>query len=128
MPTRRQEKIARQIKEIVSDAITNRLSDPRIEGFVSVTRIEMPSKLRVADVYLTIFNVSEKGAAKTLAAIKSARGRLQAMVADGLASRYCPHLNFHIDEGFKKTLDTMNIIDDISKEFEEKDSIDRDEE
>jgi len=126
MPTRRQEKIARQIKEIVSDAITNHLNDPRVEGFISVTRIEMPSKLRIADVYLTIFNVSEKGASKTLNAIKSARGRLQAMLAERLASRYCPHLNFHLDEGFKKTLDTMNIIDDISKELEEKDSIDQD--
>ena len=126
MPTRRQEKVARQIKEIISDAITNRLNDPRIEGFISVTRIEMPSKLRVADVYLTIFNVSEKGVSKTLAAINSARGRLQAMLADQLQIRHCPRLNVYLDEGFKKTLGTMNIIDDISKELEEKDSIDRD--
>ena len=128
MPTRRQEKIARQIKEIVSDCLTNHLNDPRIEGFISVTRIEMPSKLRVADVYLTIFNVSEKGVSKTLKAINSARGRLQSMLADRLASRYCPHLNFHLDEGFKKTLGTMNIIDDISRELEEKDSFDQEDE
>ena len=124
MPSRRQEKVARQIKEIVSDSIANHLSDPRIEGFISVTKVEMPSGLRIADVYLTIFNVSGSAMSKTFEAVKSSRGRIQSMLADRLASRYCPHLNFHLDEGFKKTLDTMSIIDEISKETSEKDSVD----
>ena len=55
MPTRRQEKVARVVKETVSDAIANHLNDPRIEGFVSVTRVEMAADLRNADVFLSIF-------------------------------------------------------------------------
>ena len=55
MPTRRQEKVARVIREVVSDAIANHLSDPRITGFVSVTRVEVMADMRSADVYLSIF-------------------------------------------------------------------------
>ncbi len=55
MATRRQEKVARVVKEAVSDAIAHRLSDPRIEGFVSVTRVEMSPDLRNANVFLSIF-------------------------------------------------------------------------
>jgi len=47
MVTRRQEKVARVVKEAVSDAITHHLSDPRIEGFVSVTRVDMAADYRV---------------------------------------------------------------------------------
>ena len=55
MPSRRQERFIRVIKEVVSDAITRHLSDPRIEGLVSVTRVETTPDLRKADVYLSIF-------------------------------------------------------------------------
>ncbi len=55
MPTRRQEKVARLVKESVSDTITNHLGDPRITGFISVTRVEMAPDLRSGDVYLSIF-------------------------------------------------------------------------
>ncbi|GAI20677.1 unnamed protein product, partial [marine sediment metagenome] len=43
------------VKEGVSDAITHHLSDPRIEGFVSVTRVDMATDLRNADIYVSIF-------------------------------------------------------------------------
>ena len=50
MVTRRQEKVARVVKEAVSDAIAHHLNDPRIGGFVSVTRVEMAPDLRNAEV------------------------------------------------------------------------------
>jgi ribosome-binding factor A len=59
MATRRQEKVARVVKEVVSDAIANHLNDPRIEGFVSVTRVDMSADLRSADVYLSIFSATK---------------------------------------------------------------------
>jgi len=50
MPPRRQEKAARGIRDVVSDAIANHLNDPRITGFVSVTRVEVMADMRSADV------------------------------------------------------------------------------
>jgi len=55
MPSRRQEKVARVVKEVVSEAVANHLSDPRITGFVSITKVEMTPDLRNADVHLSIF-------------------------------------------------------------------------
>ena len=40
MLPRRLEMIGRTIRDTVSDAIQNRLSDPRIQGMISVTRVE----------------------------------------------------------------------------------------
>jgi len=121
MATRRQEKIARAVKEGVSDAIAHHLSDPRIEGFVSVTRVEMAVDLRNADVYISIFGSDEPAQNKTFAAITHAKSRIQSLVAGKLQSKFCPVLHFYLDEKFKKTLETMKLIDQAVSELEKDD-------
>lgn len=125
MPTRRQEKVARIIKEAVSDAIANHLSDPRIAGFVTVTRVDIAPDMRRADVFLSIFGQDEKAQNKTFAAIEHARSRIQSILAQRIQSKFCPVLRLHRDDKFKKTLETMRLIDKIAKELKQKDSIDR---
>ncbi|MFB0555075.1 MAG: 30S ribosome-binding factor RbfA [Phycisphaerae bacterium] len=122
MATRRQEKVARVVKEGVSDAIAHHLSDPRIEGFVSVTRVEMAADLRNADVYVSIFGKDESSQNKTFAAITHAKSRIQSLVAGKLQSKFCPVLHFYSDEKFKKTLETMKLIDQAVSELEKEDA------
>ena len=116
MPTRRQEKVARVVKEAVSDAVANYLGDPRICGFVSVTRVEMSADLRNADVYLSIFGEEESGQNKTFTAITHARTRIQGLLGSRIKSKFCPVLHFHRDEKFKKTMDIINLIDKTMNE------------
>jgi ribosome-binding factor A len=125
MPTRRQEKIARVVREAVSDAITNHLSDPRIESFVSVTKVDVSADMRIADVYLSMFGGTETAQKKTFIAILHAKRRIQMVVAEYCKSRFCPVINLHNDEGFKKTIETMKLIDELASEFKDKDSIDQ---
>ncbi|MHC4264366.1 MAG: 30S ribosome-binding factor RbfA [Planctomycetota bacterium] len=128
MTTRRQERVARIVKEVICDAIVNRLSDPRLQAFVSVTRVEMASDLRNADVYLSIFEKEETVKKKTLAAIIHARSRIQSLLAQNLQSKFCPILHFYEDEKFKKTMETMNLINQVTQELEEKEDKDTSEE
>ncbi|HEX41571.1 MAG TPA: 30S ribosome-binding factor RbfA [Phycisphaerales bacterium] len=111
MPSRRQEKVARIVKEGVCDTITNHLSDPRIQGLVSVTRVEVSPDLRNAYVFLSIFAAEEKAQALTFLAIRHARRRIQSLLAPRIQSKFCPVLHFEMDEQFKKTLETMRLID-----------------
>jgi len=125
MPTRRQEKIARVVREAVSDAIANHLSDPRIESFVSVTKVDVSADMRIADVYLSTFGGTETAQNKTFTAILHAKSRIQSILAEHSQSRFCPVINLHKDENFKKTLETMKLIDDLAAEFKDEDSIDQ---
>ncbi|UCC21990.1 MAG: 30S ribosome-binding factor RbfA [Planctomycetota bacterium] len=125
MATRRQEKAARVTREVVSDAIANHLNDPRIEGFVSVTRVEMAADLRSAYVYVSIFGRDEAAQNKTFAAIEHARSRIQSLLAGRLQCKFCPVLHFRRDEEFKKTLETMRLIDQAASEWKQKDSVDQ---
>jgi len=122
MPTRRQEKVARVIREVVSDVIANHLSDPRITGFVSVTRVEVVPDMRSADVYLSLFASDEGAQDLTFTAITHARTRIQSFLADALDSKFCPVLRFHKDEQFRKTLEVMKLIDQVASERQNKDT------
>jgi ribosome-binding factor A len=117
MPTRRQEKVARVVKQAVSDAIANHLGDPRIEGLVSVTRVDMTADLRKADVYVSILADNPKAEDKTFHAIHHATHRIQSLVADAVHSKFCPVLHIHKDDKFKKTLEIMNLIDQAASEY-----------
>ena len=117
MATRRQEKVARVVKETISDVITQHLSDPRIEGLVSVTRVEMTPDLRNADVYLSI--MGSRSEEMTFEAIQHARHRIQSYVGDAVQSKFCPVLHFRRDEKFKKTLEVMQVIEQARAEYEQ---------
>jgi ribosome-binding factor A len=121
MATRRQEKVARIVKEGVSDAIAHHLSDPRIEGFISVTRVELTPDLRNANVYISVFGKDLASQNRTFEAIIHARSRIQALLAGRIQSKFCPVLHFYTDEKFKKTLETMELIDKAAKEIRQHD-------
>ena len=124
MPTRRQAKVSRVVKEAVSEAILSHLSDPRIEGIVSVTSVELSPDLRRADVYLSILGKDESSSKKTYIAINHARSKIQRFLGDRIQSKFCPVLRFHRDENLQKTLETMRLIEQATNELKAKYSID----
>jgi len=109
--------MSRTIKEAVSDAIMNHLSDPRIEGFVSVTKVDVSLNLKTADIYLSIFGGDDKSQKKTFIAIKHATPKIQSILAGRLTCRFCPSLHFQMDETLKKTMETLKIINKVASEY-----------
>ena len=119
MSTRRQERVSRVIRDVVSDAIRNHLSDPRIEGLVTVTHVDMSPDLRHAEVFISILGTDQKSQLLTLEALTSGRKYVQTLVGNKLPMKFCPMLHFQLDEHFKKTLDIMNLIEEVAKEYKE---------
>lgn len=114
MKSRRQEKVARVVKEAVSDCLANHLSDPRIEGLVSVTKVDVATDMRSAVVYISVLGKDEASQNKTFNAIAHASRRIQSFLAHRMESKFCPVLHFNYDENFKKTLETIRIIDQLN--------------
>ena len=120
-PTRRQQKIKRIIKEAVSDIIQNRLSDPRIEGFVTVTEVDVSPDIRNADIYLSVMAADETTEKLTLIAVQHATKHIRSMLAERMTTRFVPELRLHKDEKIKKTIDTLRIIEEAAQEYRVKD-------
>lgn len=108
----RNKRLAGLVREVVSDCIMNRLSDPRISRFTSVTRVEMSHDLLVAKVCVSVMG-SAGEATTTMKGLDSARGMIQTRVARQLDIRQCPELRFELDVGLKiaaATLDELNQL------------------
>jgi ribosome-binding factor A len=111
MKSFRPDKVASVIREIVSTMIVEKLQDPRISRFTSVTRVEVSGDLQHAKVYFSVMGrpADERG---TLRGLNHARGRIQRAVAAGITARTCPQLVFEVDESLKRAQEIIRVIDE----------------
>jgi ribosome-binding factor A len=111
----RVQRVASIIRETVGHAISERLSDPRISRFTSVTRVSVSADLQTAEVYISVMgDESEEG--RTMKGLTSARGLIQSLVAGRLDIRRCPVIRFHLDPGIKKGVAIVQELDRLSAE------------
>jgi ribosome-binding factor A len=108
MSSRRALKAAEAIREVVSMAILVDIKDPRVQD-VTVTRVEMASDMRSAKIYVSVMG-DEKKQTLSLRGLESSAGFLQAKVAKRIDTRYTPRLSFVVDQGVKKSLEVLRIL------------------
>lgn len=122
MSSHRLEKVARVIRESVSDTLLTRLHDPRIQGLVTVTDIDVSPDLKQAVVHLSIIGVDEKAQRLTMTAIRHAAGVIQAALGKAMTSRFVPHLRFEEDTRTAKTLETLRLIEEAGRQRQEREA------
>jgi ribosome-binding factor A len=107
-PSRRVAKASQAIREVVSTTILLGLRDPRIKN-VTVLSAEAAPDLRTAKVYVSVMG-DAKDEALTLKGLESARGYLQAKIADRLQTKNTPVLTFVIDRAVKKSIEASRAL------------------
>lgn len=111
MSSRRHARMAQAIRESVSSAILFELKDPRVQQ-VTVVGVEVGADLRSAKVFVSILGDS-KTQSLSIHGLRSARGFLQSRIADRLSTRYTPVLEFVIDDGVKRSIETAELLREI---------------
>jgi ribosome-binding factor A len=96
MAGQRMRRVDEAVREVLSDALSGDLKDPRI-GFVTVTDVKTSPDLRHARVYVSVLGTSTERDA-TLAGLRSAHGLLQRRVAVELRLKRTPTLEFQYDD------------------------------
>jgi ribosome-binding factor A len=108
MSHRRTAKVAQAIRQVVSTAILTELRDPRVKK-VTVLNVEVPPDLRSAKVYVSVMGEEREGYL-VLRGLQSARGFLQSRIADEIDLRWTPILEFVLDSGVKKSIETSKML------------------
>jgi ribosome-binding factor A len=111
MASRRTAKVAEAVREQVSTTILFGLKDPRVKN-VTVTRVEVSPDLRNAKVYVSVMG-DEKMQRLTLRGLESARGFLQAKLAERVQIRYTPILRFELDQGIKRSIEASRLLREV---------------
>jgi ribosome-binding factor A len=109
MPGDRLRRVNQAVRQVLSDAITKDLKDPRV-GFVTVTAVDVSQDLRHAHVYVSVLGdaAARKGSVEGLDA---AHGFLQRRIARELRLKHTPTLAFEIDDSAERGLRISQLID-----------------
>ena len=111
MTSRRVQKVAQAIREVVSMAIIAELRDPRITD-VTVTYVEVSADLRLAKVHISVMG-DEIKQNLCLHGLRSSAGFLQNKISNRIDTRYTPRLRFELDQGVKNSIAISKILDDV---------------
>jgi|TARA_R110000782_G_scaffold103991_2_gene191479 ribosome-binding factor A len=84
------------------------LSDPRIRGLVTATRLELTQDLKRAKIYVSV--LPQEHAELTVHGLRAARGRLRRDIADKVHIREMPTIDFVYDEGMRSQAEVMALL------------------
>jgi ribosome-binding factor A len=118
--SRRTERLASTIQQELAMIIMRELSDPRLTGMPSITRVKVSDDLSIADVYMTIMGSPGQQTA-ALNALKHSAGMMRSKLTKLLSLRVAPFLKFHIDENLKKELAVLDLLRKVEEESAEAD-------
>ena len=108
MNSRRSERAAEAIRETVSTTVLFGLRDPRVKN-VTVLGAEVSRDLRAAKVFVTIMG-DAKAQSLAMHGLNSARGFIQAKVANRLQTKHTPVLSFVLDPSVKKSIEVSRAL------------------
>ena len=108
------------IQKELATIIMRELSDPRLVGMPSITRVKVSPDLSIADVYVTIMGTPGQQTA-ALNALRHSAGMMRTKLTKMLSMRQTPYLKFHIDENLKKEiaiLETLRLVAEENAELD----------
>jgi ribosome-binding factor A len=116
MTTGRMRRVDEAVRQVISDALSAELKDPRV-GFVTVTDVRTSPDLSHARVYVSVLGAdggasNEQERADTLEGLASAHGFLQGRIAGDLRLKRTPTLEFLYDDTTDRALRLEELIDE----------------
>ena len=108
-PGGRMRRVDEAMREVLSDALTKDVKDPRV-GFVTITDVKTSPDLRHARVYVSVLGDAAAVEA-SLDGLRSAQGFLQARINSELRLKRTPELRFEHDDTAERAVRLQQIID-----------------
>jgi len=109
----RTDRVGSLIREKIGGLIVERkIKDPRVDSFLSITRVEVSGDLGYADVFVSSYK-TESGLAKGVAGLQNAAGFIQSQLAKTMHTRSTPRLRFHADLGVREGFDIVQKIEKL---------------
>jgi ribosome-binding factor A len=96
MSSERMRRVDEAMRQVLSDAMTRDVKDPRV-GFITVTDVKTSPDLRHARVYVSVLG-DDAERDDSMEGLRSAHGFLQARVARELHLKHTPTLQFLYDD------------------------------
>jgi len=111
--SRRRERLADELRELVAEILRDEVKDPRI-GFVTITRVDLTGDLGFARVFVGVLG-DDAQRRRTLEGLKQAAGYLRRQLARRLRIYQVPELRFQYDTGLDATERVARLLREVSE-------------
>ncbi len=111
----RNERIAEEIKKVISQIISNDLKDPRVDGLISVTKVEVTKDLRHATIFISLYGDKTKKDT-TFEVISNAKGYIRRELAGKIRIKYIPEISFKMDESIEYGIHINKLLEKVKNQ------------
>ena len=106
--TQRTRQVESLLMRAISEVVYRHLSDPRMAGIVSVTKVDVTPDMSQAQIYVSV--LPAKYQQRTIEALNHAAGYIASLLRKKVALRAVPRLGFRSDKTLKRQATVMEAI------------------
>ena len=119
----RVERIEEEVKKVVSKVIDRDLKDPRLNGMISVTKVDVSRDLKYCKIYVSMLGVADQKEA--MDALKSSAGFVRREIGANIRMHSTPEVKFEFDDSIEYGNKIQKIINDLDIKPVEEDGEDK---
>jgi len=103
------------IRQEISDMLHRQVKDPRLGGFITITKVTTSSDLKYAKISVSQIG-SEISQKEILSTLSAAAGFFRKELTKSLKLRHIPELSFHWDDSIEQGAHILELIDRLHQE------------
>ena len=103
------------IRQEISDMLHRQVKDPRLGGFITITRVTTSSDLKYAKIFVSQIS-SKISQEEILSTLSAAAGFFRKELTKSLRLRHIPELSFHWDESIEQGARILELMDRLHQE------------
>ncbi len=108
----RTDRVEEEVKKIVGTLIDNGIKDPRVNGLISVTKVEVSKDMKYCKIYVSMLGTKDKEEA--LKGLESAKGVVRKEIGDKIRTFNTPEVKFIYDDSMEYGQHIDNIINSLN--------------
>ena len=119
----RTDRIEEEIKKVVGSLIDNGIKDPRVNGLISVTKVDVSKDMKYCKIYVSM--IGTKDVEEAMEGLNSAKGVVRKEIGDRIRTFNTPEVKFIYDDSMEygqhidKIISSLNIQHDDEEETTE---------
>lgn len=110
----RPNRVAEEIKREIVGIIRSEIKDPRVDGLISVTDVEVTNDLSYAKIFISKYG-SNESREEALKGLEKAAGFIRSELSKRLKLRYMPELIFALDDSLEYGAKIETILNNINE-------------
>lgn len=111
------ERLKHDLAREIGWTIANRVRDPRVPSFVTVTEIRLSDDTRNATVYVSVFG-EDVEKTEALDALQHAAPYIQKNVAGKVKMKHFPRLRFKLDRSLDRSQRINELLDEVKDDLD----------